>query len=310
MSKAELPQAWQQPLQAFLDHLRYERRYSPHTLDNYQRQLLQLAHGCVSSTANWFELTETTLKKQLMQHRHNGLSARSLALKVAVWRSFFQFQLQQKQLSTNPAAYLTVPKASRTLPKDLSSATLEQLLSFDSSNDLLAARDKAILELFYASGLRLTELVRLDLSDVNWREQQVLVTGKGRKQRLVPFGSKAKVALQHWLSLRPALLASSTPAVDQQALFLSIEHQRISPRQVRQRVKHWATVQGLQQHLHPHMLRHSFASHMLQGSADLRAVQELLGHANLSTTQVYTHLDFAHLAQVYDNAHPRARKKS
>ncbi|MDP5205958.1 tyrosine recombinase XerC, partial [Alishewanella sp. SMS9] len=201
------------------------------------------------------------------------------------------------------------PKASKTLPKQLEIEQLSQLLSFNSSEDILACRDKAMLELFYSSGLRLAELVAINLNDLNQGEALIRVTGKGNKQRQIPVGSLALRALQAWLNMRPSLLSDSTAEQDRNALFLSIEHQRISPRQVRERVLHWAKQQGLGQHLHPHMLRHSFASHLLQSSGDLRGVQELLGHANLSTTQVYTHLDFQHLAKVYDSAHPRARKK-
>lgn len=313
MPEYELPLLWQTPLQRFLDYLKLERGYSKQTLATYQQQLTKIAiawqtHTTLASTG-WFAVNEKQVQHQLLQFRKEGLSARSLALAASALRSFYRYAQHNALITDNPARHLKLPKASKTLPKQLEIEQLTQLLSFDSSNDILACRDKAILELFYSSGLRLTELVSLNLANLQLANAQVSVLGKGNKERLVPVGSKAVTALHEWLIQRPALLSADTPTEDQTALFLSIEYRRISPRQVRQRVLHWAKQQGLGQHLYPHMLRHSFASHLLQSSGDLRGVQELLGHANLSTTQVYTHLDFQHLAKVYDSAHPRARKK-
>ena len=313
MSVPELPLHWQEPVQRFLEHQRLERGYSKQTLQTYQQQLNKMAHAWANqadtSTLGWFALTDKQVQRQLLQFRKDHLSARSLALAASTLRSFYRYAQQMGLTETNPAQYLKLPKASKTLPKQLEIEQLTQLLSFDSSEDILACRDKAMLELFYSSGLRLAELVAINLPDLNLSEAQVRVTGKGNKTRLLPIGAMALHALKAWLAQRPALLSPELPITEQQALFLSIERQRISPRQVRERVLHWAKQQGLGQHLHPHMLRHSFASHLLQSSGDLRGVQELLGHANLSTTQVYTHLDFQHLAKVYDSAHPRARKK-
>lgn len=313
MPDYELPLLWQTPLQRFLDYLKLERGYSKQTLLTYQQQLTKIAtawqaHPEIAKNG-WYAVSEKQVQQQLLQFRKDGLSARSLSLAASALRSFYRYAQHSSQLEHNPARHLKLPKASKTLPKQLEIEQLSQLLSFDTSEDILACRDKAILELFYSSGLRLAELVALNLEHLQLSNAQVTVIGKGNKERLLPVGSKALRALREWLVQRPALLTGDTPTEDQSALFLSIEHRRISPRQVRQRVLHWAKQQGLGQHLYPHMLRHSFASHLLQSSSDLRGVQELLGHANLSTTQVYTHLDFQHLAKVYDSAHPRARKK-
>lgn len=311
MTQPDTPLApqWQQPLQAFLQYLQFERGYSSKTLDSYQRQLQQLALTITDTDTHWLNLTEDQLKQHIIALRRSGAKPRTIALKVAALRSFFRYLQAQAKRSDNPAQYLSVPKAARSLPKNLNVDQLNHLLSFDSNDDILACRDKAMLELFYSSGLRLEELVNADISDIDWQQQLLRVTGKGSKQRIVPVGKIALAALKDWLKQRPAFSAK-LPEEDANALFISKQHKRISTRHVRERVQLWAKQQGLNQHVHPHMLRHSFASHMLESSQDLRAVQELLGHANLSTTQVYTHLDFAHLAKVYDSAHPRAKKKS
>ncbi len=300
---------WLTPLQQFLAYLQFERGYSSKTLDSYQRQLIQAAQALNQGNRHWLTLTEAELKQHIISLRRSGAKPRSIALKVAALRSFYRYLLAQGLCSDNPALYLSVPKAARSLPKNLNVDQLNHLLSFDSQDDILACRDKAMLELFYSSGLRLEELVNANISDIDWSQQLLRVTGKGSKQRIVPVGSVALNALRDWLAQRPAFSAK-LPEDDADALFVSKQHKRISSRHVRERVQLWARQQGLNQKLHPHMLRHSFASHMLESSQDLRAVQELLGHANLSTTQVYTHLDFAHLAKVYDSAHPRAKKKS
>ncbi|MAD76371.1 MAG: tyrosine recombinase XerC [Rheinheimera sp.] len=317
MTKAE--PRWQTDIDAYLSYLRFERGYASRTLQTYQQQLSLVANSqaeVASQTItddptafSWYSQTESSLQTYLANGRRRGLSARSLALVVAALRGLYRYLQQQQLVSDNPAQYLTVPKPKPKLPKNLDIDALQHLLSFDSSSDVLACRDKAMLELFYSSGLRLAELVGSNINDIDWREKLIRVRGKGSKERQIPIGSLAITALQHWLSQRHLLLGAATPEADHNALFLSKQQLRMSARQVRQRVNHWAKQQGLGQQLHPHMLRHSFASHVLQSSGDLRAVQDLLGHANLSTTQVYTHLDFQHLAAVYDNAHPRARKK-
>jgi integrase/recombinase XerC len=304
----QLDAQWLTPLQQFLAYLQFERGYSSKTLDSYQRQLMQAAQALYQGNRHWLNLTEAELKQHIISLRRSGAKPRSIALKVAALRSFYRYLQAQGLCSDNPALYLSVPKAARSLPKNLNVDQLNHLLSFDSSDDILACRDKAMLELFYSSGLRLEELVNANISDIDWSQQLLRVTGKGSKQRIVPVGSVALNALRDWLAQRPAF-STKLPEEDADALFISKQHKRISSRHVRERVQLWARQQGLNQKLHPHMLRHSFASHMLESSQNLRAVQELLGHANLSTTQVYTHLDFAHLAKVYDSAHPRAKKK-
>jgi integrase/recombinase XerC len=294
---------WQADLSAFLAYLKHERGYSDKTLSSYQLQLCAVASQVAEQANHWVELTETQLQQHISSCR-KSLKARSLALRVASLRSFYRYLVQQGKLKENPASYLQVPKFDKPLPKNLDVDQVNHLLDFDSSEDALACRDKAILELFYSSGLRLDELVSANLQDIDWSEALIRVRGKGNKQRVLPIGRMAVAAIKDWLKVRSAYVGT-----DPEALFLSKQKNRISNRQVQQRVKLWSERQGLAQHLHPHMLRHSFATHMLESSSDLRAVQELLGHANLNTTQVYTHLDFQQLAKVYDNAHPRAKKK-
>lgn len=294
---------WQADLSAFLAYLKHERGYSDKTLSSYQLQLSAVASQVAEQADHWVELTETQLQLHISSCR-KSLKARSLALRVASLRSFYRYLVQQGKLKENPASYLQVPKFDKPLPKNLDVDQVNHLLDFDTSEDALACRDKAILELFYSSGLRLDELVSANLQDIDWSEALIRVRGKGNKQRVLPIGRMAVAALKDWLKVRSAYIGS-----EPDALFLSKQKNRISHRQVQQRVKLWSERQGLAQHLHPHMLRHSFATHMLESSSDLRAVQELLGHTNLNTTQVYTHLDFQQLAKVYDNAHPRAKKK-
>jgi len=288
-------------LQQFFAYLRHERGFSPKTQSSYQQQLqavmAQLGHH------QWANLSEQQLQQHLSSCR-GSLKPRSLALRVAALRSFYRYLLQLGLVQENPALYLQVPKFDKPLPKNLDVDQLQQLLDVDTSDDCLACRDKAMLELFYSSGLRLDELVSANLRDIDWQEALIRVRGKGSKERILPIGRLAMAALKDWLSHRASLVNA-----DETALFVSKLRQRISHRQVQQRVKRWSEQQGLNQHLHPHMLRHSFATHMLESSSDLRAVQELLGHASLNTTQVYTHLDFQQLAKVYDKAHPRAKIK-
>jgi integrase/recombinase XerC len=295
---------WQADLSAFLAYLKHERGYSDKTLSSYQLQLSAVASQVAEQAKHWVELTETQLQLHISSCR-KSLKARSLALRVASLRSFYRYLVQQGKLKENPASYLQVPKFDKPLPKNLDVDQVNHLLDFNTSEDALACRDKAILELFYSSGLRLDELVSANLQDIDWSEALIRVRGKGNKQRVLPIGRMAVAAIKDWLKVRSAYVGE-----DPEALFLSKQKNRISNRQVQQRVKLWSERQGLAQHLHPHMLRHSFATHMLESSSDLRAVQELLGHANLNTTQVYTHLDFQQLAKVYDNAHPRAKKKN
>jgi integrase/recombinase XerC len=232
-----------------------------------------------------------------------GASPRTLALTLSAWRGYFRWLARHRGLRANPVLGIRAPKAARPLPKALSVEAAQRLLDGEPENSPLSLQDAAMFELLYSSGLRVGELVALDLSDEP-QKGEVTVTGKGSKTRTVPVGAKARDALKRWLALRGAIAVP-----DEKALFVGGRGKRISPSRVWQRLTRWARRRGLAEHVHPHMLRHSFASHLLQSSQDLRAVQEMLGHASISTTQVYTHLDFQALAKIYDAAHPRARKR-
>lgn len=295
--------ALQQPLQRFLDHLRDERRLSPRTSENYRRDLLQaIAWLEKQGIDNWSELDDQRVRGYIAQRHRNGLSAKSLQRELSSIRSLFRWLLREGLAQNNPAQGVRAPKVRRKLPATLDADQLGRLLD-EPADDTLELRDRAMLELFYSSGLRLAELVSVDVGDIDPADATLEVTGKGAKTRRVPVGGKALDALNGWLRVRPALATEGEPA-----LFVSQRGKRIHPRTVQTRISRWATAKGAPQGLHPHLLRHSFASHMLESSGDLRAVQELLGHSDISTTQIYTHLDFQHLAQVYDKAHPRAKK--
>ena len=239
----------------------------------------------------------------LMRCSKAKLSTRTINLRLSVLRNFCEFMVTKEYLSNNPVAAIQSLKQSKPLPKQLNVDEMSSLLNFDTT-EFLDIRDKAMFELLYGCGMRLSELTGLNLSDM-LAGDEVKVIGKGNKERRLPLGRQAKIALDLWLSERDKLL----PSLDQKALFLSKRKTRISNRQVQNRLDHWANKQTLYQQISPHTLRHSFATHVLESSNDLRGVQELLGHANLSTTQIYTHLNFQHLAQIYDQAHPRAKKK-
>ena len=283
----------------FLDYLKYERNLSTKTIENYQRQLLVIMEGLTIRT--WQQLTTNHVKRVLAQARRQDLSAKSIALRLSALRSFCRYLVTQGVLAQNPAKAVSAPKQGRPLPKQLNVDEMAQLLNIDEES-MLAVRDKAMMELTYGCGLRLAELTNLDLQHIE--SGQLRVRGKGSKERILPMGRVAIDALNAWLKVRGELVGP-----DENAVFVSMRQQRISSRQIAKRMKLWAKKQSLDSQVNPHKLRHSFATHMLESSGDLRAVQELLGHANLSTTQVYTHLDFQHLAKVYDTAHPRARKK-
>ncbi len=287
---------------AFLAALAHERNASIHTLAAYRLDLstLQQLAGEQPLAAQ----TPADIRRFAMQLHSRGLSARSIARKLSAWRSFYRWLGINTSLPQNPAQGIRPPKRKRDLPKTLSPDQLGQMLDKPAEN-LLELRDKAMFELFYSSGLRLAELASLDLSSgMDLAAGEVTVTGKREKTRTVPVGAKAVAAIRAWLEERGNLADSS-----ETALFVSRRGSRISPRMIELRLARWTREQGLGQHVHPHMLRHSFASHVLQSSGDLRAVQEMLGHSSISTTQVYTHLDYQHLAKIYDAAHPRARKK-
>lgn len=301
-SPAMSDRMWQLPLEQFLDYLRTQRQVSPHTLSNYQRDLLKFIAFCEQQQIASPEQVHTADVRQWIAGLHRkGLSGSSLQRALSALRSFYKFHhLQGDQ--HNPALGVTAPKVSKRLPKAVDADKLQHFIEIE-GDDWLTLRDRAMLELFYSSGLRLAELVNANTKDIDLRDGLITVQGKGRKTRTVPVGRLAIKAVQAWLTVR------DSHCIDPQALFISKRGSRISPRTVQQRLKHYSLQQGTEQPIHPHLLRHSFASHMLESSGDLRSVQELLGHANISTTQVYTHLDFQHLAKVYDQAHPRAQSK-
>lgn len=289
--------------QSYWDFLRIEKQASPHTIAGYQRQLRAIcAMLQPEGIEKWADVSPSTVRWILIQSRKSGLSAKSIGLRLVALRQFLQFLLKNKQIAVNPALGIRAPKAGKHLPKNVDVAQLEQLLDIH-DNSPLATRDLAIMELFYSSGLRLSELQQLSLGDVDFSAREVRVLGKGNKERIVPVGAKALDALQNWLGLRQ----SWQPQED--ALFINQKGTRLSARTIQLSLKKWGQKQALNTPLHPHKLRHSFATHLLENSGDLRAVQALLGHSNLSTTQIYTHLDFQHLAGVYDLAHPRAKRK-
>ncbi|MCQ4247808.1 tyrosine recombinase XerC [Pseudomonas stutzeri] len=293
----------QTDLDTYLDHLRHERQVSPHTLDGYRRDLTKVLAFCSRQRIDAWESLKAAQVRQLVAEGHRqGQSSRSLARLLSSLRGLFRYLNQQGRCAHDPAAGIAPPKGEKRLPRLLDTDRAMQLLDGGVEDDFIGHRDQAMLELFYSSGLRLAELVGLNLQQLDLPAGLVRVLGKGNKERVLPVGRKAREALQAWLPLR----ALSRPADD--ALFVSQQGRRLSPRAVQLRVRQ-AGVRELGQHLHPHMLRHSFASHLLESSQDLRSVQELLGHADIGTTQIYTHLDFQHLAKIYDQAHPRAKRK-
>jgi integrase/recombinase XerC len=297
------PQALQWP-ERFLQHLQHERRLSPHTLENYYRDLQHLQAYCDSiDISDWAALDSYGVRGYVAWRHRKGISGRSLQRELSALRSFYNFLLREKVVGGNPGVGVPAPKVEKRLPHALDVDQTARLLEIHDDSPL-ALRDKAILELFYSSGLRLAELISLDLDSIDRGDATVRVTGKGEKTRVVPVGRQALKALADWLKERGRFAAP-----EQRALFISKGGKRLSPRSVQKRLRQWAIKQGLTTSVHPHMLRHSFASHILESSGDLRAVQELLGHADIATTQVYTHLDFQHLAKVYDQAHPRAHRR-
>jgi len=294
----------------FIRKLRTERHYSPRTLAAYQRDLQKLARFCdQAGIENWRVLEQTHIRRYVAGHHRQGLSSKTLQRELSACRSFFAWLLNNGKLKHNPAIDVRAPKTTRKLPETLDADQAMQLLDIH-PDDLLLVRDHAILELFYSSGLRLSELAALNLADLDMQASMVdVISGKGGKDRRLPVGRKAQAALKRWLRRRNELEPAEKAAPAESALFLTRRGTRMGVRNIQLRVKDWARRQGLDRNLHPHMLRHSFASHMLESSHNLRAVQELLGHEDIATTQIYTHLDFQHLAEVYDRAHPRARKK-
>lgn len=285
----------------FLGHLTNERRLARNTAVSYERDIAALIELADATPLAKLEIHH--LRRFIAQLHARGLDGRSLARMLSAWRGFYRYLARDHGYVNNPCTGLRAPKAKKALPHALSPDEAHRLMAIP-PEDELAVRDKAMCELFYSSGLRLAELTGVKPGDVNFGDATVRVTGKGAKTRVVPVGSHALAALRDWLKLRELVV---NEGVD--ALFVNRTGSPLSARAVQYRVKQWALKLGLSANVHPHVLRHSFASHVLQSSGDLRAVQEMLGHASISTTQVYTHLDFQQLAKVYDAAHPRARKK-
>jgi len=289
----------------FLDVLRFQQRVSPHTLANYSRDLQQLKQYCdLHRLARWEDLISRHIRDHIASRHAEGLGSRSLQRELSAIRSFLNFLVKRRQIPDNPARGVRPPKSPRKLPALLDADQMTGILESE-QDDELEIRDLAMWELFYSSGLRLSELVSLEIQDLDLAAGTVLVRhGKGQKSRILPVGRCACRAIERWLALRPHYAHFG-----EKALFVSRRGNRIAGRTVQLRLERWQLKLGLPEHVHPHMLRHSFASHILESSGDLRAVQELLGHANLSTTQIYTHLDFQHLATVYDQSHPRAKRR-
>lgn len=301
-----MTQSLREPVARFLDLLQTQQRASSHTSSAYAHDMEQLLIFCESQNlSSWQDVKQHHIRAHIAERHRQGLVSKSLQRELSAIRGFFDFLIKEMILELNPASSVRAPKAPRKLPHLLDVDQMTGLLEAKAQDDFETC-DIAIWELFYSSGLRLTELTQLDSQDIDLSSGSVFIkSGKGRKSRYVPVGSKAVNSIRHWLDLR-----EKHAKPDEKALFVSKRGTRISPRTVQLRLERWRIRLGLTEHIHPHMLRHSFASHMLEASSDLRAVQELLGHANIGTTQIYTHVDFQRLAAVYDQAHPRAKKRS
>jgi len=289
-------------LRGYLEHLSNERRLSRHTVENYARDIAALLELAGGTGLKQIEVHHA--RRYVAQLHARGLDGRSLARMLSAWRGFFNYLVRDHGFVNNPCVGIRAPRAAKRLPHALSPDEANRLMAVE-GNDDLAVRDKAVLELFYSSGLRLSELTELAPGDINLGDATVRVTGKGNKTRIVPVGSRALDALRRWLDRRGGIADA-----DPRALFVNPKGTRLTGRVIQLRMERWAIKLGVNTNVHPHVLRHSFASHVLQSSGDLRAVQEMLGHASISTTQVYTHLDFQHLAKAYDAAHPRAKRKN
>jgi integrase/recombinase XerC len=297
-----VPDSEREWIERFLSHLSFERRMSSHTVLAYRHDLGRLAAFCEKrDVKRWAALNNFQVRAYAASEHAGGIAPRSIQRRLSAARSFYEYLMREGAVKNNPALEVRAPKSKKRLPATLDADQMGRLLNFR-VNDSLSARDKAMMELFYSSGLRLGELVGLDVAAVDLAERTVRVLGKGQKTRIVPVGRHAIDALKKWLIERAAVAGKG-------ALFVGKSGRPLSVRAVQLRVGTWARRQGLSMHVHPHMFRHSFATHLLESSGDLRGVQELLGHADISTTQIYTHLDFQHLASVYDAAHPRARRR-
>lgn len=305
LSPPAIPMPFAEQLAAFYLYIRSERQLSIHTQTSYARDLEKFQIFCAAKSIKELHMLGVNhIRMAVAQLHREGLGGKSLQRWLSSLRSFFQFCIRRGWLKNNIADGITAPKSPKALPKVLDADQAAQFVQVE-GDDFINKRDRALVELIYSSGLRLAETVSLNINDIDWGDAMLTVTGKGRKTRTLPVGSHAITALKDWLEARKLYTQNDEPA-----LFTTQRGQRISHRAVQMRMQQLSIKQGMDNPVHPHMLRHSFASHMLESSGDLRLVQELLGHANISTTQVYTHLDFQHLAKVYDQAHPRAGRKS
>ncbi|CAK2804980.1 site-specific tyrosine recombinase [Vibrio crassostreae] len=303
--KIPLPNSLQKPLSRFYEYLRSEKGLSLHTQRNYKQQLETMAgHLVTLGLKDWSQVDAAWVRQLASKGMREGMKASSIATRLSSLRSFFDFLVLRGEMTANPAKGVSAPRKQRPLPKNLDVDEVGQLLDVN-EDDPLSIRDRAMMEVMYGAGLRLAELVGINLKDVLGRQGEIRVIGKGDKERKAPFSGLAKEWVDKWLKVRGELASPG-----ETALFVSKLGTRISHRSVQKRMEEWGKKQSVASHISPHKLRHSFATHVLESSQNLRAVQELLGHENISTTQVYTHLDFQHLAQAYDQAHPRARKKN
>ncbi|MFA0541693.1 tyrosine recombinase XerC [Vibrio sp. 10N.222.52.B7] len=303
--KIPLPNSLQKPLSRFYEYLRSEKGLSLHTQRNYKQQLETMAgHLVTLGLKDWGQVDAAWVRQLASKGMREGMKASSIATRLSSLRSFFDFLVLRGEMTANPAKGVSAPRKQRPLPKNLDVDEVGQLLDVN-EDDPLSIRDRAMMEVMYGAGLRLAELVGINLKDVLGRQGEIRVIGKGDKERKAPFSGLAKEWVDKWLKVRGELALPG-----ETALFVSKLGTRISHRSVQKRMEEWGKKQSVASHISPHKLRHSFATHVLESSQNLRAVQELLGHENISTTQVYTHLDFQHLAQAYDQAHPRARKKN
>ncbi len=293
----------------YLRYLEDQKGYSKHTVSNYQRQIAAVAETLWSgeqvSNQHWSDVSVAEIQFQVSRWHSSGLSPRSISTRLSALRGFYNYLLKNKKVKINPAKTILSPKVEKRLPRQIGAESLAIFLEKIPQNEILGARDRAIMEMFYSSGLRLAELVSLNVEQIPDASELMRVRGKGEKERDLPVGQKARDAVKVWLKYRSEFITDDS----QRALFLSNRGTRLAPRSIQQRLNYWAKRIGLPVQLHPHKLRHSCATHLLENSQNLRAVQELLGHASLTTTQIYTHVDFSHLAKVYDQAHPRAHKK-
>ncbi|MEZ8733259.1 tyrosine recombinase XerC [Vibrio splendidus] len=303
--KVPLPNSLQKPLSRFYEYLRSEKGLSLHTQRNYKQQLETMAaHLVTLGLKDWGQVDAAWVRQLASKGMREGMKASSIATRLSSLRSFFDFLVLRSEMTANPAKGVSAPRKQRPLPKNLDVDEVGQLLDVN-EDDPLSIRDRAMMEVMYGAGLRLAELVGINLKDVLGRQGEIRVIGKGDKERKAPFSGLAKEWVDKWLKVRGDLASPG-----EKALFVSKLGTRISHRSVQKRMEEWGKKQSVASHISPHKLRHSFATHVLESSQNLRAVQELLGHENISTTQIYTHLDFQHLAQAYDEAHPRARKKN